>query len=91
MIVLRYERLPSPDSERQLLAKAGAFQGLMGLVVEILRLEASLSENTPDGMASILTAIGTELERSGLPPRVLFGEHGGPRDYIHQAFAPLGR
>jgi hypothetical protein len=48
-------------------------EGLMGLVIEILKVEAGLAENPVSALEDFLQVIKEELAKSGLSNEELFG------------------
>lgn len=71
----------------RLLSKVDQFEGLAGLVVEVLKVEASLSQVPGTAMADFLIVIEEELKKSKLPDDVLFGRSTGLHHYLEQAYS----
>lgn len=86
LIRSRYAALPSETCENHLLGCAASLQGLMGLVIEILKVEAALGANYPSMMVIFLDVIEEELRKSGLPDMVLFGTCRGRAEFMRQAY-----
>ncbi len=86
MIATRYETRRNERTEQVLLAKVDDLHGLMGLVIEILVLEAYLADNAPDSMRCIVEVVADELRKSGLTDTVIFGSRVGSRYFVTQAF-----
>jgi hypothetical protein len=76
MITSRYEVLSNKRAKEYLLAKCDEVEGLIGLVIEVLKVEASLAENAESPyLVDIAEAIANQLEHSGLPKEVIWGRH----------------
>jgi hypothetical protein len=73
MVVHRFEALPNAKDEQYLLARCDHAEGLMGLVIEILKVEASLADNQPRSLVDFADVIKDELSKSRLPDATLFG------------------
>jgi hypothetical protein len=86
MIARRFRSLPNDAQKEYLGEQAYRVQGLMGLVVEILKVEAGLADNDPGPMADMLEVIAEELGKSKLSHEEIFGQYRGPSDYAQSAF-----
>ena len=75
MIVNRFRVLPNKAQEEYLLQIENiAKNGLMGLVVELLRVESGWDNNTAEYQATFLSVIREELEKKGLSFAQIHGE-----------------
>ncbi len=85
MIVARYEVFPDERKKDYLLSQCDHVQGLVGLVVEILKVEASLHENDGDVIHMFIEVIDDELTKAGIPTAARLGTHHRIGDYARQA------
>jgi hypothetical protein len=85
MIVTRYEVFPDEPKKDYLLSQCDHVQGLLGLVVEILKVEASLHENDGDTLYMFIEVIDEELTKAGIPAAARLGTHACIGDYAQQA------
>ncbi len=85
MIAKRYELAPNEAQMEYLGDRAYEVEGLMGLVVEILKVEASMADNEPEVLSSFLSVVLEELQGAGLTREEIFGEHRMVGDYLQQA------
>jgi len=88
MVVTRFENLPNEVQEQYLLSTCDSFQGLVGLVVEILKVEAGLHENHGATVADFVRIIDEELERKGISEIVRRGNCPDIEPFVDQAFTP---
>ena len=58
---------------------------MVGLVVEILKVEASLHENDGDTICMFIEVIDDELTKAGIPAAARLGTHQAIVDYARQA------
>lgn len=86
MIAQRYSTFRETTKEATLISSLDDTGGLMGLVVAILNLEASLAENPRQNVSTILEAVGHELRKSDLPHATLFGVRDGPQDFVDHVY-----
>lgn len=74
LIKHRYAALPNPRIESFILAMADKINGLRGLVVIILDLEAGFTENTPQNQQMFMRIIVEELQKSGITLNEIYGD-----------------
>jgi len=86
MIADRLQTLPNARHEKYLLARCDQVDGLMGLVIEILKVEASLADNDVAFMVDIADVIWDELAKSKLPRETLYGRASLLSDYQRVMF-----
>lgn len=84
MVVTRFESFPNNPHRDYLLSQCDHLQGLVGLVVEILKVEASLHENDGNTLYRFLEVIDDELAKRGIPAEARFGSYRGIGDYARQ-------
>jgi len=85
MVTTRYEAFPDEQKEGYLLSQCDDVQGLVGLVIEILKVEASLHENDADNIYTFIEVIADELKKAGIPEATRFGGFSRVGDYAEQA------
>ena len=85
MIATRYESLPDDRIRDYLLSQCDHVEGLVGLVIEILKVEASLHENDGDTTGTFVAVINEELTKAGVPAATRLGAHQGLYDFARQA------
>ena len=73
--------LPNQEDETYLLDQCNKVAGLMGLVIEILRVEAALMDNEGHVIYQIFEAIASELEKTGLSRKAMYGRNKRIGDY----------
>jgi hypothetical protein len=61
---------------------------LVGLVIEILKVEASLHENDGDTIHLFVEVIDEELAKAGIPANARFGTHQRIGDFGRRAVEP---
>lgn len=88
LIACRYRLLPDAAKSSYLLSQCDGIQGLLGLVVEILKVEANLHENQGDTIYNFLKIIDEELQRFGVEPVVRYGRFKDFSDFGEQAMTP---
>lgn len=88
MIEIRYKTLPNEKYETYLISKSNDMEGLMGLVIEVLKIETPFSETSQEAKNEFLDIIEEELVKSSLPENILFGQNKD-RDYWLQAWTPI--
>ncbi len=89
LIDFRYNILPNDRCKYHLLQRCNDLHGLMGLSIEVLKVEAKLHQLSPNQMAVALAVIEEQLVRSGLPPEVLFGSCHDRERYFLQAIGAV--
>lgn len=87
MIARRFQVLPNAAQKEYLGQQAYTVQGLMGLVIEILKVEAGLAENEPEPMIDMLEVIAEELKKGRLSHEEIFGQCRAPSDYLRSALS----
>ena len=76
MIRHRMRVLANPSQESLLLDLAEDADGLYGLVVSILIVEAGYGDNSPERRREFSEVIEEELKKYGFPPDVIHGRLG---------------
>jgi len=84
----RFRILRDDAKQSYLLSQCDTLQGLVGLVVEILKVEADLHENRGDIISDFVEVIDEELKRQGIGASVRYGRFTGLGDYGQQATMP---
>jgi hypothetical protein len=85
MLAKRYMVLPNPTQQEYLGNRAFEVDGLMGLVIEILKVEFALADNEVDPLMDCLQVIGEELEKGHLSKEEIFGRKRNIWDFLDQA------
>jgi hypothetical protein len=85
MVVTRYEGFPDDKKEGYLLSQCDSVQGLVGLVIEILKVEGSLHDNDGDNIHIFIEVIEDELKKADIPQSTRFGKFSRVGDYAEQA------
>ena len=85
MVVTRYEAFPDEQKQDYLVSQCGHVHGLVGLVIEILKVEASLHENDGDNIYTFIEVVEDELKKAGIQEAVRFGGFFRVGDYAEQA------
>jgi hypothetical protein len=73
MILARYRTRRDAGAEACLLGVASQLEGLRGLVVAVLTVEAGYSKSSAATQKMFAEVIDEELERCGVPREVIFG------------------
>jgi hypothetical protein len=84
----RFRILRDDGKQSYLLSQCDTVQGLVGLVVEILKVEAGLHENKGDIIYDFVEVIDEELRRQGVVSSVRYGRFTRVGDYSQQAIMP---
>lgn len=74
MVMMRYKAMPDPRAEQFLLGIVNQVNGLQGLVVAILMIEAGFTENDDSVQRMFMEIIVEELEKKGIPEIVIYGD-----------------
>lgn len=85
MVVTRYESYPDEHKQDYLLSRCDEIQGLVGIVIEILKVEASLHENDGGSIYTFIEVIEDELNKAGIPHATRFGKFSAIGNYAEQA------
>lgn len=85
MVVTRYEAFPDDEKKDYLVSQCDSVQGLVGLVIEVLKVEASLHENDGDNIYMFIEVIEDELKKAGIAKSTRFGRFSRIGDYAEQA------
>lgn len=85
MVVTRYEVIADSKKQAHLVSQCSRVQGLIGLVIEVLKVEASLHDNDGDTIYMFVEVIEDELKKAGIPASSRFGKLSEIGDYAEQA------
>jgi len=88
LIIQRFRVLRNDQQKNYFCSQCDNFQGLVGVVIEILKVEAGLHENEGNAIYDFVQVIDEELIRRGVPPVVRYGRFKGVGDYRQQATRP---
>ena len=88
LLLVRFRIFRDDAKQSYLLSQCDTLQGLVGLVVEILKVEAGLHENRGDIIYDFIEVIDEELKRQRVVSSVRYGRFTRVGDYRQQATMP---